>query len=204
MQNFAISFDHDNMYVVIAIVGFGLVVRGLVVVGVYFFQRLLRKWKEHRRKSNSKLFARSHSIENCPPGKFEYFVNDGFIDDERRYNVKRKKFVELEAIHMSKTNSIYCLENFEEGNLGNINPELSLDEQADLLPYDKKYEFSRERLQLGKRLGSGAFGVVIEGMARGILPHESETKVAVKMVKKMANSEVGNKFPTEKCQIMSV
>jgi hypothetical protein len=31
-----------------------------------------------------------------------------------------------------------------------INPELPVDEQADLLPYDQTWEFPREKLVLGK------------------------------------------------------
>lgn len=53
------------------------------------------------------------------------------------------------------------LANFEEGNIESINPDLSLDEQADLLPYDKKYEFPRDKLKFGKQLGAGAFGVSV-------------------------------------------
>lgn len=71
-----------------------------------------------------------------------------------------------------------------------IDPALSLDEQADLLPYDKKYEFSRDKLKLGNQLGAGAFGIVVKGTAYGILPHEDETIVAVKTVKPNADNEV--------------
>lgn len=82
------------------------------------------------------------------------------------------------------------LANFNEGNIQGLNPELDLDEQADLLPYDKKYEFPREKLQLGKQLGAGAFGVVVKGRAQNILPYEEETIVAVKMIKPTADNEV--------------
>lgn len=34
--------------------------------------------------------------------------------------------------------------------MDSINPELPLDEQADLLPYDQTWEFPREKLVLGK------------------------------------------------------
>lgn len=71
-----------------------------------------------------------------------------------------------------------------------MNPDLALDEQAELLPYDKKYEFSRDKLKLGKQLGAGAFGVVVKATAQKILPHEEETTVAVKMVKQTADNEV--------------
>ncbi|XP_053666437.1 vascular endothelial growth factor receptor 1 [Anopheles marshallii] len=80
--------------------------------------------------------------------------------------------------------------NFEEGNLGIYNPELALDEQADLLPYNTEYEFPKERLKLGKQLGTGAFGVVMKATATRIMVNEDETTVAVKMVKKQTDNEV--------------
>lgn len=102
-----------------------------------------------------------------------------------RIRRERRLFRELKAAGLA---------NFEEGNPDSINPDLTLDEQADLLPYDKKYEFPRDRLKLGKQLGAGAFGVVIKGVAQGILPYEDETIVAVKMVKQMADNEVCLRF----------
>lgn len=42
------------------------------------------------------------------------------------------------------------LTHFEEGALECLNPDLTVDDQADLLPYDKKWEFPRENLKLGK------------------------------------------------------
>ncbi|CAB0039875.1 unnamed protein product [Trichogramma brassicae] len=75
---------------------------------------------------------------------------------------------------------------FEEGALDCINPGLTIDDQAELLPYDRKFEFPRGNLKLGKQLGSGAFGVVIKAQARGILPEESVSTVAVKMVRRNA------------------
>jgi hypothetical protein len=47
---------------------------------------------------------------------------------------------------------------FENGQMDLINPDLPIDEQIDLLPYDEKWEFSRENLKLGQILGQGAFG----------------------------------------------
>ncbi|RLU26184.1 hypothetical protein DMN91_002350 [Ooceraea biroi] len=76
------------------------------------------------------------------------------------------------------------LMHFEEGALECLNPELTVDDQAELLPYDKKWEFPRERLTLGKQLGSGAFGVVMKAEARGICENETVTTVAVKMVRR--------------------
>lgn len=51
------------------------------------------------------------------------------------------------------------------------------------LPLDSKWEFPRERLTLGKELGSGAFGVVRQGEATGINNRQGVTTVAVKMLK---------------------
>lgn len=75
------------------------------------------------------------------------------------------------------------LENFVEGAPDSMNPNIPLDEQAELLPYNKIWEFPRESLKFGKQLGSGAFGVVVKADAYGILEPDKITTVAVKMVK---------------------
>ncbi|KAJ8673410.1 hypothetical protein QAD02_004672 [Eretmocerus hayati] len=75
---------------------------------------------------------------------------------------------------------------FEERVTVTINPKLSISEQAEFLSYDRKWEFPRDRLILGKTLGSGAFGVVVKAKALGIVPHQEITTVAVKMVHKGA------------------
>jgi len=38
---------------------------------------------------------------------------------------------------------------FYNGQVENINPELGVSEQTDLLPYDHKFEFDKEKLKLG-------------------------------------------------------
>ncbi|XP_034952110.1 vascular endothelial growth factor receptor 1 isoform X2 [Chelonus insularis] len=76
------------------------------------------------------------------------------------------------------------LTHFEEGAIECLNSELTIDDQAELLPYDKKWEFPRERLKLGKQLGCGAFGVVMKAEAQGISENEPTTTVAVKMVRR--------------------
>ncbi|XP_051172490.1 vascular endothelial growth factor receptor 1-like isoform X2 [Leptopilina boulardi] len=90
----------------------------------------------------------------------------------RRERVMRKQLMEAGLTH------------FEEGALECLNPDLTLDDQAEHLPYDRKWEFPREKLELGKQLGSGAFGVVRKARAKGILENEEVTTVAVKMVKR--------------------
>lgn len=93
----------------------------------------------------------------------------------------RRKIAELKAAGLA---------NFEEGNLESIDPDANLDEQADLLPYNRDVEFPREKLKLGKQLGAGAFGVVVKAIATGIVPYEEESTVAVKMVKKQTDNDV--------------
>lgn len=62
--------------------------------------------------------------------------------------------------------------------------EVPLDEQCEYLPYDSsQWEISRDRLRLGKVLGHGAFGKVIEASIYGISKSSSLDTVAVKMLK---------------------
>ncbi|XP_056295842.1 platelet-derived growth factor receptor beta [Pseudoliparis swirei] len=54
------------------------------------------------------------------------------------------------------------------------------------LPYDLAWEMPRDNLVLGRTLGSGAFGRVVEATAYGLGHSQSSTKVAVKMLKSTA------------------
>ncbi|KAL1006505.1 hypothetical protein UPYG_G00073210 [Umbra pygmaea] len=49
--------------------------------------------------------------------------------------------------------------------------------------YDQKWEFPRENLELGRELGSGAFGMVVQATAYGISKPGVSQQVAVKMLK---------------------
>ncbi|KAM4020806.1 vascular endothelial growth factor receptor kdr-like [Anomaloglossus baeobatrachus] len=67
--------------------------------------------------------------------------------------------------------------------------EIPLDEQCERLPYDSsKWEFPRDRLSLGKTLGHGAFGKVVEASAFGIDKGSTCKTVAVKMLKECATN----------------
>ncbi|XP_047423750.1 receptor-type tyrosine-protein kinase FLT3-like isoform X2 [Mugil cephalus] len=54
--------------------------------------------------------------------------------------------------------------------------------------YDQKWEFPRENLELGKELGSGAFGMVVQATAYGINKPGVSQQVAVKMLKEKHHS----------------
>ncbi|XP_053319585.1 vascular endothelial growth factor receptor 3 isoform X2 [Spea bombifrons] len=67
--------------------------------------------------------------------------------------------------------------------------EVPLEDQCEYLPYDSsKWEFPRDRLRLGKVLGHGAFGKVVEAAAFGISKSSSCETVAVKMLKEGATA----------------
>ncbi|KAI1902952.1 hypothetical protein AGOR_G00021870 [Albula goreensis] len=55
------------------------------------------------------------------------------------------------------------------------------------LPYDSAWEVPRDSLVLGRTLGSGAFGRVVEATAYGLGHSQTSTKVAVKMLKSTAS-----------------
>ncbi|XP_049548221.1 vascular endothelial growth factor receptor 1-like [Anopheles darlingi] len=76
-----------------------------------------------------------------------------------------------------------------EGDLDSYSPTMTPNEQTDRLPYNMEYEFPRERIMLQEQLGEGAFGIVVKGKAIGIVEEETETTVAVKMVKKKYDIE---------------
>ncbi|XP_051842484.1 vascular endothelial growth factor receptor 1 [Antechinus flavipes] len=76
--------------------------------------------------------------------------------------------------------------------------EVPLDEQCDRLPYDaSKWEFARERLKLGKSLGRGAFGKVVQAAAFGIKKSPTCRTVAVKMLKEGATASEYKALMTE-------
>ncbi|RXG56233.1 Platelet-derived growth factor receptor alpha [Armadillidium vulgare] len=69
------------------------------------------------------------------------------------------------------------------GNVGKLNKECTIEEQAELLPYCNSFEVERENITLGKQLGAGAFGRVLLAQVKGLNEKESPTRVAVKMCK---------------------
>nr|WOX59909.1 receptor tyrosine kinase PVR1A2 [Carcinus maenas] len=72
---------------------------------------------------------------------------------------------------------------FMDGDPNNLNPDIPLEQQAELLPYNTKYEVSRDSIIFDKLLGTGAFGRVYRATALNLRPGEARTTVAVKMMK---------------------
>ncbi|XP_066985787.1 vascular endothelial growth factor receptor kdr-like isoform X2 [Macrobrachium rosenbergii] len=72
---------------------------------------------------------------------------------------------------------------FERGRPNELNPDCTADEQAELLPYDHKWEVSKDQIQLGQQLGTGAFGRVVKATVSNLEPGVSKTVVALKMCK---------------------
>ncbi|KAK0148071.1 Vascular endothelial growth factor receptor 3 [Merluccius polli] len=67
--------------------------------------------------------------------------------------------------------------------------EVPLEEQCEHLPYDSsEWEISRDRLRLGKVLGHGAFGKVIEASIYSVSKNSVPDTVAVKMLKEGATA----------------
>uniref|UniRef100_A0A3Q3A5K3 receptor protein-tyrosine kinase n=1 Tax=Kryptolebias marmoratus TaxID=37003 RepID=A0A3Q3A5K3_KRYMA len=73
-----------------------------------------------------------------------------------------------------------------------------IEEQCERLQYDpSQWEFPRERLKLGKLLGRGAFGKVMQAAAFGISNGSSCRTVAVKMLKEGATASEQKALMTE-------
>ncbi|KAK4316390.1 hypothetical protein Pmani_012440 [Petrolisthes manimaculis] len=77
---------------------------------------------------------------------------------------------------------------FNEGDPGSLNPQITVDQQAELLPYNSKYEVPRDSIIFEELLGAGAFGRVYRATALNLLPGHSRTTVAVKMIKSRTDS----------------
>ncbi|XP_059351940.1 vascular endothelial growth factor receptor 1-like [Daphnia carinata] len=75
------------------------------------------------------------------------------------------------------------------GNPNGINPDLPIEYQTEFLPYDKRWEFPRNRLTLGIQLGTGCFGRVVKAEAVGLKDSKETVKtVAVKMIKSQSDA----------------
>ncbi|KAB7502366.1 Platelet-derived growth factor receptor beta [Armadillidium nasatum] len=116
-------------------------------------------------------------------GKYECNV------ENRVGHIKPFTNVIIEVIRIKKRknirNDMLELQLFllNEGNVGKLSNECTIEEQAELLPYDNNFEVKRENITLGKQLGAGAFGRVLLAQVKGLNEKETPTRVALKMCK---------------------
>lgn len=67
---------------------------------------------------------------------------------------------------------------------------MTLEEQIELLPYDKSFEFPQRKLKLGGQLGKGSFGAIHYATATEIVQGEESTAVAVRLINRAHDKEV--------------
>ncbi|XP_077519080.1 vascular endothelial growth factor receptor 1-like [Amblyomma americanum] len=96
----------------------------------------------------------------------------------KKYRAVMKEKEEMESLNKTL---------FDKSQVDMFNPDLPLCEQVELLPYDQRWEFPRDRLKLGRTLGQGAFGRVVKAEAIGLGPSGQPLTVAVKMLKERAD-----------------
>lgn len=104
---------------------------------------------------------------------FVFILTISFVIFCIKIRNERKKLKELRQL----------FEKSRKGNLSKIDNDIEIKLQMEHLPYKEEYEFPMERLQKGEALGSGEFGLVFRGIAKGILSNEVETAVAIKQSK---------------------
>ena len=76
-----------------------------------------------------------------------------------------------------------------EGDLTKINPNKSLNEQINVIPYNSKYEIEFSHFTINQVVGSGNFGTVYDGEAKIPFRPDENTKVAIKTVSQQSNQE---------------
>lgn len=60
-----------------------------------------------------------------------------------------------------------------------------------------EWEVAREKITMHKELGQGSFGMVYEGIAKGVVKDEPETRVAIKTVNETASMRERIEFLNE-------
>ncbi|OXA52829.1 Vascular endothelial growth factor receptor 3 [Folsomia candida] len=84
------------------------------------------------------------------------------------------------------------IEEFLYGNPDAIDRTEDTNKQGHLLAYNRDYEFPKDFLEIKmeEKLGSGAYGLVLKGIARGLFAGDEETVVAIKTLQ--PNSDITN------------
>ena len=104
---------------------------------------------------------------------------------------------------LSKSKVLYIIgEQLCKGDITKLNPNVFLNEQINIIPYNPNREIRMKNFRVGKILGKGNFGAVYEGEVFGLLYPGSRTKVAIKTIDGEATLTHINCFLTE-IKIMS-
>jgi serine/threonine protein kinase len=199
--------DEDDDHSMVSVVVIGVLVAVIAVLLMLFGALYLVKRKKKNREKGSSTFYKDMVLvgrvaEEPPPKRSD-------VDDEvslgtetttaydRTRNVSRD--IDTNSIlglfsanefdvlfNDKKQNQIdrrkMLLQRQLSGDPSKINPELTINQQVNILSYDPKRELDRCNFTVGKLLGSGNYGSVWEGMARGLLYPGSSNKVAIKTV----------------------
>lgn len=90
--------------------------------------------------------------------------------------------------YKKKRKSFHGIKALLAGNVERFDPDLPLEQQTELLPYDKTHwEIPRQHIKLGIQLGVGQFGRVVKAQFSDSQKGDDEKTVAVKMVRSRAN-----------------
>lgn len=79
-----------------------------------------------------------------------------------------------------------------------VGPSFLLSRPSTLAVYvPDEWEVAREKISLSRELGQGSFGMVYEGLAKGVVKDEPETRVAIKTVNESASMRERIEFLNE-------
>ena len=73
------------------------------------------------------------------------------------------------------------------GDASKLNPNISLNDQVNFIPYIPNRQMDRKDFTIGDILGNGNFGMVYKGKAKGLFYPDSETNVAMKTIHDTSN-----------------
>lgn len=149
-------------------------------VGLY---TCIIKWRNERYEASAELFLKDPMglISKVFLGLAAGFIGTLILGSLYLFRRLRREKAKSEA--QKQTRRFL----FEKGNVNQLNPDFTAEEQAELLPYDKSFEVEREKIIIGRQLGAGAFGRVVKAEVIGLRDDEERSPVAVKMCKSVTD-----------------
>ena len=119
-------------------------------------------------------------------------VSDINGDTEEYHTLNRMTSIERREVIFEK---LACT--LYNGDTSKLNNHMSLNEQLTFIPYNPNREMDRKYFTIGDLLGSGNFGIVHKGEARGLFYPESRTTVAIKSIRDPYNKSDVDSFVAE-------